>query len=49
MTHAPIACDEISHVLLQFKQSHTVSGVAVQGGDDKLVQVCAGGVGVLQA
>lgn len=48
-THTPIADDEVSHVLLQFKQHHAVSGVAVEGVDDKLVQVYAGGVGVLHA
>lgn len=49
LSHTPIACDEVSHVLLQFKQHHTVSGVTVEGVDDKLVQVYAGGVGVLHA
>lgn len=48
-THTPIACDEVSHVLLQFKQHHAVSRVAVEGVNDKLVQVYAGGVGVLRA
>lgn len=48
-SHTPIARDEASHVLLQFKQHHAVSGVAVEGVDDKLVQVYAGGVGVLHA
>lgn len=46
-THTPNACDEVNHVLLQFKQHHAVSRVAVEGVDDKLVQVYAGGVGVL--
>lgn len=46
-THTPIAGDEVNHVLLQFKQHHAVPGVAVEGVDDKLVQVYAGGVGVL--
>lgn len=46
-THTPIAGDEVSHLLLQFKQHHAVPGVAVEGVDDKLVQVYAGGVGVL--
>lgn len=49
LSHTPIARDEASHVLLQFKQHHAVSGVAVEGVDDKLVQVYAGGVGVLHA
>lgn len=49
LSHTPIACDEVNHVLLQFKQHHAVSGVAVEGVDDKLVQVYAGGVGVLHA
>lgn len=48
-SHTPIACDEVDHVLLQFKQRHAVPGVAVEGVDHKLVQVNAGGVGVLQA
>lgn len=48
-TRRPIAGDEVDHVLLQFKQHHAVSGVAVEGVDDKLVQVYAGGVGVLHA
>lgn len=48
-THTPIAGDEVDHVLLQFKQHHAVSGVAVEGVDDKLVQVYAGRVGVLRA
>lgn len=44
-----IAGDEVDHVLLQFKQHHAISGVAVEGVDDKLVQVYAGRVSVLQA
>lgn len=48
-THIPIAGDIVDHVLLQFKQHHAVSGVAVEGVDDKLVQVYPGGVGVLHA
>lgn len=48
-THTPIAGDEVHHVLLQFKQHHAVSGVAVESVDDKPVQVYAGGVGVLYA
>lgn len=48
-THTPIARDEVDHVLLQFEQRHAVSGVAVEGVDHELVQVYAGGVGVLQA
>lgn len=47
--HTPIAGDEVDHVLLQFKQHHAVSGVAVEGVDNKLVQVYASGVSVLQA
>lgn len=46
---SPIAEDEISHVLLQFQQCQTVSGVAVEGVLNKLVQICAGWVGVLHA
>lgn len=42
-----IAGDEVDHVLLQFKQHHAVSGVAVEGFNDELVQIYAGGVGVL--
>lgn len=48
-THTPVAGDEVNHVLLQFEQHHAVSGVAVERVDDELVQVYAGGVGVLHA
>lgn len=47
--HRPIAGDEVNHVLLQFEQHHTVSWVPVEGVNDKLAQVYAGGVGVLAA
>lgn len=46
-TVLPIASDEVDHVLLQFKQHHAVSGVAVEGVDDELVQVYASGISVL--
>lgn len=48
-TCSPIACDEVDHVLFQFQQHHAVSRVAVEGFDDKLVQVYASGIGVLSA